>query len=407
MDVEKSKDVTIQVRNVSKSFRIYFDKGHMLKEKLLFANRNKYETRKVLDDISFDIYKGEAVGLIGINGCGKSTALKLLTKIIYPDTGIINVKGRVSSLLELGAGFHPDLSGKENIYINASIFGLKKYEIDDKLDEIIEFSELGECINNPVRTYSSGMYMRLAFSVAINVQADILLVDEILAVGDAGFQSKCLQKIAEIKKQGTTIVLVSHSMNQIEKVCDRCIWINNSRIAAVGETNDVTQKYIEYIEETERKKLAARHINTSETFNDIDMKEESKIRLLSVKLLDINDNEKKIWGIGERIAIKLDFASSIDTTANLRFEIMRADGILAYADIYDNCGRGYLLKKENHFCFTIKVLNFLAGKFFVSIYAENGIGGLIGSLTPFAEFDIIDDSSRYGVAKIDCECIMN
>ena len=142
----ENREITIHVRNVSKSFRIYFDKGHMLKEKLLFSSRNRFERREVLKDISFDIYKGEAVGLIGHNGCGKSTALKLLTKIIYPDKGDISVKGRVSSLLELGAGFHPDLSGLENIYINASIFGLKRNEIDAKLKDIIEFSELGEFI---------------------------------------------------------------------------------------------------------------------------------------------------------------------------------------------------------------------------------------------------------------------
>ena len=148
MNEAEKREVVIQVRNMSKKFRIYFDKGHMLKEKLLFTSRNRYETRTILDNISFDIYKGEAVGLIGHNGCGKSTALKLLTRIIYPDSGTVNVKGRVSSLLELGAGFHPDLSGRENIYINASIFGLKRKEIDEKIHEIISFSELGEFIED-------------------------------------------------------------------------------------------------------------------------------------------------------------------------------------------------------------------------------------------------------------------
>ena len=174
----------IEVRDLKKSFRIYNDKSSLLKDRLLFWKRNKYQTREVLRGLTFDVAPGEAVGLIGHNGCGKSTTLKMLTKIMYPNAGTIKMRGRVSALIELGAGFHPDMSGRENIYTNAAIFGLSRKEVNERMDTIIGFSELGEYIDNPVRTYSSGMYMRLAFSVAINVDADILLVDEILAVGD-------------------------------------------------------------------------------------------------------------------------------------------------------------------------------------------------------------------------------
>ena len=173
----------IEIKDVSKSFRIYFDKSNTLKDKVLFRERNHYEIHTVLNNISFSISKGESVGLIGRNGCGKSTLLKLINRILYPEHGTITVRGRVSSLIELGAGFHPDLSGRENIYTNAAIFGLKRKEIEERIQNIIDFSELGEFIDNPIRTYSSGMYMRLAFAVAINVDADILLIDEILAVG--------------------------------------------------------------------------------------------------------------------------------------------------------------------------------------------------------------------------------
>ena len=216
----------IEVSHVTKSFKVFLDKGNTIKERALFRSRRRYEYRQVLKGISFRVERGEAVGLIGQNGCGKSTTLKLLTKILYPDSGTIEIRGRVSSLIELGAGFHPDLSGRENIYINAAIFGLSKKEIDTRLDDIIAFSELEEYIDNPVRTYSSGMYMRLAFSVAINVDADVLLIDEILAVGDANFQAKCFQKLKEIKAGGTTIVIVSHSLGQIEQICERSIWIH-------------------------------------------------------------------------------------------------------------------------------------------------------------------------------------
>jgi len=240
----------IKVENVTKKFKVYLDKGHTLKEKTLFKKRRSYEERVVLDGISFTVKKGEAVGLIGHNGCGKSTTLKLLTKIMYPDSGTIQMSGRVSSLLELGAGFHPDLSGRENIYINASIFGLGKKEINKRMDEIIRFSELGEYIDNPVRTYSSGMYMRLAFSVAIHVDADILLVDEILAVGDVNFQQKCFKRLKEIKAAGTTIVIVSHAMEQLYEICDRLIWIDEGRIRADG---DVRQTAAAYLEEMQKK----------------------------------------------------------------------------------------------------------------------------------------------------------
>lgn len=240
-------EYVIEVKNISKSFKIYLDKGYSLRDKLLFWNRNRYEELKVLENVSFSIEKGEAVGLIGHNGCGKSTTLKMLTRIMYPDSGEIIMNGRVSSLLELGAGFHPDMTGRENIYINASIFGLSKKEINKRIDDIIEFAELGDFLNNPVRTYSSGMYMRLAFAVAINVDANILLIDEILAVGDIKFQEKCLNKLKKIKEQGTTIVLVSHSLGQIESFCSRTIWLHNGQIRKDGVPKEVHKEYLNFM----------------------------------------------------------------------------------------------------------------------------------------------------------------
>lgn len=233
----------IEIKNMDKDFIIYGDKANTLKERIIRFGKNKKEVRKVLKNINIDINKGETVALVGVNGSGKSTLLKLITKIIYPNKGSIKVKGKISSLLELGAGFHPDFSGRENIYFNASIFGLSKKEIDERLDDIIEFSELGEYIDTPIRTYSSGMYMRLAFSVAINVDADIILIDEILAVGDQHFQDKCMDKMMELKKQGKTMVFVSHSKASVEFLCDRAIWLNNGEIAMDGKTKDVMKEY--------------------------------------------------------------------------------------------------------------------------------------------------------------------
>ena len=240
----KERENRIVVENVYKTFNIYMDKANSLKEKMLFWNRNKKEKREVLKDINLTIKNGEAVALIGVNGSGKSTLLKLMTKIIYPNKGKIETYGKLTSLLELGAGFHPDFSGRENIYFNASIFGLTKKEIDQRIDKIIEFSELGAYIDNPVRTYSSGMYMRLAFAVAINVDADILLVDEVLAVGDQHFQDKCIEKMKELKSEGKTMVFVTHSMNIVNEFCDRAVWLSNGVIRMDGDSAKVTAEYL-------------------------------------------------------------------------------------------------------------------------------------------------------------------
>ena len=236
--------VVIKVDNVDKNFNVFYDKTNTIKEKVLFWNKSKKEVRTVLKDINVSINKGETVALIGVNGSGKSTLLKLMTKIIYPNKGSVETFGKLTSLLELGAGFHPDFSGRENIYFNASIFGLTRGEIDKRIDKIIEFSELEGFIDNPVRTYSSGMYMRLAFSVAINVDADILLIDEILSVGDQHFQEKCFKKIEELKEEGKTIVFVTHSMESVKRFCTRAIWLHQGHVKMDGEVEEVIKQYL-------------------------------------------------------------------------------------------------------------------------------------------------------------------
>ena len=239
------QEYVICVKNVYKYFNVYSDKANTLKEKMLLLSRNKKEKREVLKNVNLNIKKGETVALIGTNGSGKSTLLKLMTKILYPNSGMIEVSGKITSLLELGAGFHPDFSGRENIYFNASIFGLTKKEIEDKLESIIEFSELRNYIDNPVRTYSSGMYMRLAFAVAINVNADILLVDEILSVGDEHFQNKCIKKMLDLKNEGKTMVFVTHSMESAKKICNRAVWLYDGSIKMDGKAEEVIKEYVE------------------------------------------------------------------------------------------------------------------------------------------------------------------
>ena len=225
----------IQLEHVSKSFYAIQTKPHHLKDYVLGLPEGginpKTERRiDVLHDISFSVTSGQSVGLVGRNGCGKSTVLKLIARILKPSGGTVVCNGRVVSLIELGAGFHPDMTGRENIYLNAAIYGLAKKETDKLLPDILSFSELEDVIDLPVRTYSSGMYMRLGFSCAIHMHADVLLIDEILAVGDAAFQKKCIDRILKLKEEGVTLLLVSHSKQLLRDLCDRVIWLKDGKI---------------------------------------------------------------------------------------------------------------------------------------------------------------------------------
>ncbi|MBI3601152.1 MAG: ABC transporter ATP-binding protein [Nitrospinae bacterium] len=241
------REPAIIFENVSKSYPSYHHviggfKNFLLNmpEALSSIRRRRYEALK---DISFDVYKGETLGIIGRNGAGKSTTLGLIAGVLKPSKGNVIVKGRISPLLELGAGFHPELSGRENVILNGVLMGLTRAEVMKKIDEIIEFSELGEFIEQPIRTYSSGMLARLGFSVVAHLDPDILLIDEILAVGDMDFQKKCLDKMTGFKNNGVTIVFVSHSMGDVERICDRVIWIDNHVIKTIGNPSNVIQEY--------------------------------------------------------------------------------------------------------------------------------------------------------------------
>ena len=374
----ESSENAIEVRNVSKHFKVFYDKGNELKERMLFWKRNKFELRKVLDNISFSIKKGEAVGLVGKNGCGKSTTLKLLTKIIYPSSGSIELKGRVSSLIELGAGFHPDMSGRENIYINASIFGLTKKEIDERIEDIIDFS---------------GMYMRLAFSVAINVNADVLLIDEILAVGDANFQAKCFNKLREIKKSGVTIVIVSHSLGQIELFCDKSIWIKEGHVEMIGEPKDVHLKYLDYMNELQQAKLDEENVNWILEQNKTGDEELDKYKFppsmkgdhsgdaravfVEKALVDADGNEKYTFETGESFKMKLKY--------RLRQKI--EDTVFGFG--------GYSVQFND--------VNLIPGKYWIDITIEYGDGIPVDYYRHAIEFNVVSHLTDVGVVRFDHE----
>lgn len=325
----------IEIRNMTKYFKVEYDKPHTLKERLLSIGKKDRTVHTVLKNINLDIKKGETVCLIGTNGSGKSTLLKLMTKIIYPNQGTIKTYGKLTSLLELGAGFHPDFTGRENIYFNAAIFGLTKNEIESRIDDIIEFSELGEFIDNPIRTYSSGMYMRLAFSIAINVDAEILLIDEILAVGDQHFQDKCYDKLRELRDSDKTIVIVSHSLDTIKSLCTRAVWIYKGEFKLDGDPNYVIDEYLKQVK-LDYKEEAKKNINRKrDRYHGIVVIDVPK------SFAEIQKNQKQFEISGWKLSDCLDDNLSIyvdDNKVDKIEEVKRGDVLMAYQEQYGGYG---------------------------------------------------------------------
>jgi ABC-type polysaccharide/polyol phosphate transport system ATPase subunit len=235
----------VVVKDVSKRFRVYHERNQTLKAALMRGGRATYEEFWALKNVSLEVPAGSTFGLIGHNGSGKSTLLKCMARILQPDAGRITVAGKMSALLELGAGFHPELSGRENVYLNGSILGLSRRDIDSKFDSIVEFAGLERFIDSPVKNYSSGMYVRLGFSVAINVDPDVLLVDEVLAVGDESFQQRCAEKFADLKYAGKTVVLVSHALGSVRQMCDQAAWLDHGELQAVGQPGELIDTYVD------------------------------------------------------------------------------------------------------------------------------------------------------------------
>lgn len=342
------KNNAIEIRNMTKHFKVEYDKPHTLKERLLSIGKSSKEVHTVLNNINLDIKKGETVCLIGTNGSGKSTLLKLMTKIIYPNEGTIETNGKLTSLLELGAGFHPDFTGRENIYFNAAIFGLTRAEIEKRVDAIIEFSELGEFIDNPIRTYSSGMYMRLAFSIAINVDAEILLIDEILAVGDQHFQDKCFDKLRELRDGDKTIVIVSHSLDTVKDLCTRAVWIYKGEFRLDGDPTYVIDEYLKQVK-LDHKEEAKKHINEKkDNYHGI------VVVGIPKSFAEIKKSQERFqisgWSLSDCINDSL-IVSVDEQEINDFRKVDRSDVLMAYQEQYggygtndDECGFDYFVE---------------------------------------------------------------
>jgi ABC-type polysaccharide/polyol phosphate transport system ATPase subunit len=293
-------DPAVVVDRVSKRFRMYRERSRSLKQTVMQGRRARYDDFWALRDVSFEIPSGSTFGLIGENGSGKSTLLKCIARILRPDTGSIEANGRLAALLELGSGFHPELSGRENVYLNGSILGLAKRQIDKRLEEIVDFAGIEAFIDQPVKNYSSGMYVRLGFSVAINVDPDILLVDEVLAVGDAAFQQKCMEKFADYKASGRTVVVVSHAMGQLRNFCDQVAWLEHGTLQAVGPAGVVVD---DYVDETH----AERDVTDHPTGGDDARWGSGEIRVERVEVRDSSGADTRTLRTGDQVVVRLHY----------------------------------------------------------------------------------------------------
>ncbi|MBE2940085.1 ABC transporter ATP-binding protein [Anoxybacillus flavithermus] len=295
-----SSDIAIKVENLSKIYQIYDKPIDRLKQSLFRGRRKYYREFTALNNVSFQIRKGETVGIIGRNGSGKSTLLQILAGTLTPTSGSVEVNGRVAALLELGSGFNPEFTGRENVYMNGAILGISKEEMDRRFNEIAEFADIGDFIDQPVKTYSSGMYVRLAFSIAINVDADILIVDEALAVGDIKFQIKCIDKMKEIKNKGTTILFVSHSGEQVKRFCDRAIWLQNGNVRHIGSSSEVVNQYedslqLEMLKDQQREVAASiEKINKNEQETELNVDIIAKINSVTMDKIRIKTFEELV-----------------------------------------------------------------------------------------------------------------
>jgi ABC-type polysaccharide/polyol phosphate transport system ATPase subunit len=331
---------SVEVKDVFKFYKKYAEKHKFLTiksamvNKTLFADLKASERFEALRGISFNVETGKTLGIIGENGSGKSTLLKILAGISKPTIGEIITHGRISALIELGAGFHPEISGRENIFINGIILGLSRKQIQDKYKEIVDFAELEEFIDHPVKSYSSGMYMRLGFSIAINVSPDILLIDEVLAVGDASFVPKCLDKINEFRRNGKTIIFVSHDLATVERICDDVIWLKNGKIEMRGYPKRVVDAYLEYVGHKDEKRSQVRHEEEEKTAADGNREKRwgsQEIEIKNVRMFDARGVEKYVFDAKESLVFEFDvLAKQTQDDFVFGIGIYNSEGILCY-----------------------------------------------------------------------------
>src|SRR5881227_1633879 len=323
----------IVAEHAARSFKVYPRESRRLKDAIVARGRSRPKEVVALEDVSFAIERGGAVGLVGRNGSGKTTLLRLISGIIKPSSGRVDVGGRVGSLLELGAGFHPDLSGRENVFLNVSIHGLKRAYVREQLDEIVAFAGLEEFIDLPVRTYSSGMYMRLGFAIAAHIDADVLLLDEVFAVGDEEFQRKCFGKIFEFKQRGGTIVFVSHDAASVERLCERAVLLREGKVDFDGSTRDAIMRY---------HALLADEQDPAERGAGLREWGSREVRIASVALTGGDGDERRQFAAGEPLSVRLRVVADLPLPPpRLRYELRDESNLLLASGVQDTRDLGF------------------------------------------------------------------
>lgn len=342
-----------------------------LVNRTLFQDLKKEEIFEALKGVSFKLEEGKTLSIIGQNGSGKSTMLKILAGISKPTAGKVAIDGRISALIELGAGFHPEISGRENIFINGIILGLTKKKIQEKYDEIVKFAELEEFIENPVKTYSSGMHMRLGFSIAINVDPDILLIDEVLAVGDASFVPKCLDKINEFKRKGKTIIFVSHDLSTVERISDDVIWLHEGKIKMRGYPKRITDAYLEFIGKKDVKKAEQQHKEEEQEGEKNKEKRwgSREIEIKNVKMMDKKGNEKYIYESDEPFSIEFDVeAKREEDDFVFGLGVFNSEGVNCYGtNTFMEDMKSKSIKGKGKVKINVPALNLVNGSYFLDL----------------------------------------
>lgn len=369
----------ISTEKISKQYKIGLTRSTTLRESMVRAitfaglrNQTREETIWALRDVSFDIEAGETVGIIGRNGAGKSTLLKILSKITYPSSGAVKVGGRVAAMLEVGTGFHPELTGIENIYLNGSILGMTKREVDRKLDAIIEFSGVEKFIHTPIKRYSSGMRLRLGFAVAAHLDAEILVVDEVLAVGDAAFQKKCLTTMGNLRERARTVLFVSHNLAAVENLCSRCIWIDGGQVRMDGETHDVIKAYMGSTAEGE-----GGHVDLENPGN---RRGNGKIQFRSVEFLSPEGTTQRVIRAGDRVVFRFHYAAQEPIPhPSLGFRMYTDMGTLVTESSTWHHGIHIPLLEtgEGYLDLEIDCLNLMPAKYALSLWATDDSGGVV------------------------------
>lgn len=412
-------ELAISVENISKVYKLYRGRADRLKDALHLSRKKSYQEYHALSDVNFQVKKGETVGLIGTNGAGKSTLLKLITGVLTPSAGQIEVNGKISALLELGAGFNYEYTGLENIYFNGTLLGYTKEQMEERVPKIIEFAGIGDYINQPVKTYSSGMFARLAFAMAINVEPDILIVDEALSVGDIYFQSKCFKKMDEIKRNGTTILLVTHDMSSVVKYCDKVVVLNHGKVIKEGNPKEMVDIYkkilVNQYDENEPEEQAKLQVKKDSWMSQLSINEENvlygsgKARIVDFGFFDDDD---QITGMilkknRFKIKMKVEFFEDVEYPI-FAFTIKNARGaeVTGTNSMFERLEVPLARKGETYIVTFIQKAMLQGGDYLMSFGCtgyEDGEFTVYDRLYDVANLTIVSEQDTVGMFDIDSE----